>query len=194
MMLQMKLKMNMRLTELPEGHKVIDLKWIYKLKRDAGGKVVKHKARLVARGFVQKHGIDYEESFAPVTRLETVGLLLALAAKSDWEVHHLDVKTAFLNGEIIEEVYVAQPEGYVKQGQEHMVYKLIKTLYGLKQAPRAWYTKLNRYLERIGFQRCPSEHAVYTRRENGNVLVVAVYVDDLLVTGTSVRIIEEFKN
>ena len=148
---------------------------------------------MVARGFVQKHDIDYEESFAPVTRLETVRLLLALAAKSNWEVHHLDVKTAFLNGEISEEVYVAQPEGYVKKGQEHMVYILIKALYGLKQAPRAWYSKLNSYLEQIGFKRCPSEHVVYIRHENGNVLVVAVYVDDLLVTCTSVPIIEEFK-
>ena len=109
------------MTKLPDGHKVIDLKWIFKLKRDSSGKVTKHKARLVAKGYVQEHGIDCEEGFAPVTRMETVRLLLALAAKNSWQVHHLDVKTAFLNGDINEEVYVAQPKGYVKQGYENMV-------------------------------------------------------------------------
>lgn len=102
-----------KLTELPPGHNVIGLKWVYKIKRDANGKIQKYKARIVAEGYVQKHGIDYEEIFAPVTRLETVRLLLALAAKHSWEVHHLDVKTAFLNGDIQEEVYVSQPEGFI---------------------------------------------------------------------------------
>lgn len=109
------------LTELPKNQKVIGLKWIYKLKKDAEGNIVKHKARLVAKGCSQEQGVDFEESFAPVTRLETVRLLLALAAQNSWEVHHLDVKTAFLDGEIKEEVYVAQPEGYVQKGKEHMV-------------------------------------------------------------------------
>lgn len=120
------------LTELPQGHKAIGLKWVYKLKKDTDGKIVKHKARLVAKGYVQKYGIDFEEVFAPVTRMETVRLLLALAAKNGWEVHHMDVKSAFLNGEIEEEVYVFQPEGFEKQGEEHKVYKLLKALYGLR--------------------------------------------------------------
>lgn len=181
------------LTELPEGHKVIGLKWIYKLKKDADGKIIKYKARLVAKGYVQERGVDFDEIFAPVTRLETVRLLLALAAKKGWEVHHLDVKTAFLNGEICEEVYVAQPEGYVKKGQEKMVYRLLKALYGLRQAPRAWYAKLSSCLENLGFKRCAYEHAVYIRQSKGENLIVGVYVDDLLITGTSVSIIEEFK-
>lgn len=119
-----------RLTELPSGKKFIGLKWIFKLQKDAEGNIVKHKARLVAKGYVQEHGVDYDEVFAPVTRLETDRLLLALATKSEWEVHHLDVKTAFLNGEIVEDVYVAQPEGYEKEGKKHLVYKLLKALYG----------------------------------------------------------------
>ena len=123
-----------KLARLPDGHKTIGLKWVYKLKKDASGNIVKHKARLVAKGYVQEHGIDYDEVYAPVTRLEIVRLLLALAAKNNWQVHHLDVKTAFLNGDINEEVYVAQPKGYVKKGQEQLVYKLFKALYGLKQA------------------------------------------------------------
>jgi hypothetical protein len=98
---------------------------------------MKHKARLIAKGYVQKHGIDYDEVFTPVARIDTVKLLLALAANRGWEVHHLDVKTAFLNGELEEEVYVRQPEGYAVKGKEKQVYKLSKALYGLKQALRA---------------------------------------------------------
>ena len=98
-----------KLTTLPPGRKAIGLKWIYKIKRDANGEIIKHKARIVAKGYVQKQGVDFEDVFAPVTRIETIRLLLALAAKNCWEVHHLDVKTAFLNGEIQEEVYVTQP-------------------------------------------------------------------------------------
>lgn len=170
-----------QLTELPPGHKVIGLKWIFKLKRDVAGKIVKHKARLVAKGYAQEHGIDYEEVYAPVTRLETVRLLLA-SVKNDWQVHHLDVKTAFLNGEITQDVYVMQPEGFEKQGKENLVYKLVKALYGLRQAPRAWYTKLNQSLESLGFKRCQYENAVYTKGEGDESLVLVVYVDDILVT------------
>lgn len=182
-----------KLTEPPKEQKIIGLKWIYKLKKDASGNVVKYKARLVAKGYSQEQGVDFEENFAPVTRLETVRLLLALAAQNNWEVHHLDVKTAFLNGEIKEDVYVAQPEGYVQKGKEHMVYKLVKALYGLKQAPRAWYFKLAKCLEGLGFTRCPYEHAVFTKQIGQEQLIISVYVDDLLVTGTNISIINEFK-
>lgn len=122
------------LTYLPNGQKPIDLKWVFKLKRDTCGKIVKHKARLVVKGFVQRYGVDYEEVFAPVTRMETVCLLLALAARYEWQVHHLDVKSLFLNGELQEVVYVTQPRGFKKEGEEHKVYKLYKALYGLRQA------------------------------------------------------------
>lgn len=173
------------LTDLPPGHTPIDLKWVFKLKKDQHGMVIKHKARLVAKGYVQRYGIDYDEVFAPVTRLETVRLLLALAAKHEWEVHHLDVKSAFLNGLIHEEVYVSQPKGYVKKGAEHKVHKLLKASYGLRQAPRAWYSRLNQCLLKLGFVKCPFEQAVYTKKEGDHSLIVGVYVDDLLVTGTS---------
>lgn len=169
------------------------MKWVFKLKRDTDGKIVKHKARLVAKGYVQKQGIDFDEVFAPVTRLETVRLLLALAAKNGWEVHHLDVKSAFLNGDLQETVYVSQPEGFVKKNKEHLVYQLVKALYGLRQAPRAWYAKLSKCLENLGFTKCPYEHAVYTKREGNETLIVGVYVDDLLITGASVSNINRFK-
>lgn len=132
-----------KLTTLPPGHKAIGLKWVYKLKKDTNGNVVKRKARLVAKGYVQRYGIDYEEVFSPVARIETIRLLLALAAKQGWQVHHVDVKSAFLNGDLQEEVYVSQPEGFVKEQHREKVYRLYKALYGLRQAPRAWNAKLN---------------------------------------------------
>lgn len=156
--------------------------------------MLKHKARLVAKGYVQKKGIDYNEVFSPVARLETVRLLLALSTKEGWEVHHLDVKSAFLNGELCEEVYVTQPEGFVKEGQEKKVYRLIKALYGLCQAPRAWNERLDKCLRNLGFTRCLHEQAVYTKCRNESVLIVGVYVDDLLVAGSSKQEIERFKH
>jgi hypothetical protein len=128
---------------LPNGQKPIGVKWVYKLKKDAHGSIVKHKARLVAKVYVQKEEIDFEEVFAPVATLDSVRLLLALATQEGWKVHHMDVKSAFLNGELREEVYVSQPPGFAVKGQEHKVYKVNKAIYGFKQAPRAWNTKLD---------------------------------------------------
>lgn len=181
------------LTDLPPGHKPIGLKWVFKLKKDSEGNLVKHKARLVAKGYVQRKGIDYNEVFAPVARLETIRLLLALSAKEGWEVHHLDVKSAFLNGELLEEVYVMQPEGFEKKGQEQKVYRLLKALYGLRQAPRAWNARLDKCLKDLGFEKCQHEQAVYTRCRNEKILIVGVYVDDLLVAGSNQEEIEIFK-
>ena len=177
----------------PPNQKTIGLKWVYKLKKDTEGAIVKYKARLVAKGYVQRQGVDYDEVFAPVARIETVRVLLALAAQEDWKVHHMDVKSAFLNGDLTEEVYVEQPLGYEKKGEEGKVYKLKKALYGLKQAPRAWNSKLDRSLVSLGFKRCPLEHAVYTKNSKGSNLLVGVYVDDLIITGDSVQEIERFK-
>jgi hypothetical protein len=125
--------------------------------------------------------------------METVRLLLALAAHSGWEVHHMDVKSAFLNGELSEEVYVEQPPGYQIDGKPRAVLKLRKALYGLRQAPRAWYAKLDASLVSLGFVRSPLEHAVYRRGDSVSYLLVGVYVDDLIITGTDVGTIREFK-
>lgn len=181
------------LVELPRNRRPIGLKWVFKVKRDPEGKILKHKARIVAKGYVQKHGVDYDEVFAPVARIETVRVILALAGTNGWKVHHLDVKSAFLNGKLEEEVYVTQPEGFEKKGQEHKVFKLSKALYGLKQAPRAWNACLDAYLKNLGFKRCPQEYSVYTREKNGNTLIIGVYVDDLLVTGSASDDVEDFK-
>lgn len=120
------------LVDLPSGAKPIELKWIFKVKRNSDGSINKYKARLVAKGYVQQYGVDYDEVFAPVARIETIRLLISLAASQGWEIHHLDVKTAFLHGDLKETVYVMQPEGFEEEGSEGKVYKLNKALYGLK--------------------------------------------------------------
>jgi hypothetical protein len=181
------------MTTLPAGHRAIGLKWVFKVKKDPAGRVIKHKARLVAKGYSQRQGIDFDEVYAPVARLETVRLLLALAAHSGWQVHHMDVKSAFLNGDLAEEVYVHQPPGYIDGKNSNHVLKLHKALYGLRQAPRAWNAKLHDSLQTLGFQRCPSEYALYRRGDADSFLLVGVYVDDLVITGSNSVDIKLFK-
>ncbi|XP_024316275.1 uncharacterized protein LOC100822297 isoform X1 [Brachypodium distachyon] len=182
------------MVDLPAGQKPIGLKWVFKLKKDPSGKIVKHKARLVAKGYVQRKGVDYDEVFAPVARLETVRMLAARAAQEGWEMHHMDVKSAFLNGELLEDVFVQQPPRYETKGEEHRVLKLNKALYGLKQAPRAWNAKLDASLMNLGFIRCPLEHGVYLRSTETARLIVGVYVDDLVIIGSSILEINKFKS
>lgn len=181
------------LVDLPIGVKPIGLKWVFKRKRNSDGSVNKYKARLVAKGYVQKYGVDFEEVFAPVARIETIRLLIDLAASHSWEIHHLDVKTAFLHGELKETVYVSQPEGFEKNGSEGKVYKLNKALYGLRQAPREWNNKLNHILMEFRFEKCCKEPSVFRKKVSDDLLVVGVYVDDLFVTGTSLDVIIKFK-
>jgi len=181
------------LTTLPPGQKPIGLKWVFKLNRNSEVKVIKHRARLVAKGYVQKEGIDFEEVFAPVARLDTIKLILAMAANRGWQVHHLDVKSTFLNGQLEEEVYVTQLDGFVKEGKEQKVYKLSKALYGLRQAPRAWNVMLDRSLKKLEFSKCANEPAVYTRGVGKSRVVLGVYVDDLIVTREDSAEIEVFK-
>ena len=167
------------LIDLPPGKKSIGVKWLFKTKHDADGKIQKHKARFVVKGYKQKAGVDYQEVFAPVARLETIRLVLALAAQNNWIVHQMDVKSAFLNGVLKEEVYIDQPPGFIKKGEENKVCRLKKSLYGLKQAPRAWYSRINGYFLKNGFQKCPFEHTLYVKEGvNNSVLVVSLYVDD----------------
>src|SRR6195952_2542448 len=138
------------LTQLPGGRQAIGCKWVFKIKRHADGSIDRYKARLVAKGFSQKEGLDYKETFAPVAKFASIRALLALAAHQDYEVHQMDVKTAFLNGDLDVELYMQQPEGFVA-GEEHLVCKLQKSIYGLKQAGRAWFEKINAALIKMAF-------------------------------------------
>ncbi|KAG8492662.1 hypothetical protein CXB51_010306 [Gossypium anomalum] len=168
----------------PTNRKVIGVKWVYRAKQNTDGSLNKLKARLVVKGFSQKYGLDYMETFAPVARLDTIRLLIALATQKQWKIHQLDVKSAFLNGFLEEEIYIDQPQGFVVSSKEQKVYKLKKALYGLKQAPRAWSTRIDSYLLSLGFERSISEPTLYVKKKQAEPqLIVSLYVDDLLVTG-----------
>jgi hypothetical protein len=150
------------LSSLPDGAKAIGVKWIYKTKYNEMGEIEKHKARLVAKGYSQKYGIDYNEVFAPVARWDTIRTVIALAASKGWCIFQLDVKSAFLHGDLTEDIYVEQPLGYQK-GDKNKVYKLRKALYGLKQAPRAWYSKIESYFTLEKFKKSPAEHTLFVK-------------------------------
>ncbi|CAL5403117.1 unnamed protein product [Camellia sinensis] len=183
------------LINLPKGHKSIGVKWVYKTKLNAQSKIEKYKARLVAKGYKQQLGIDYNEVFAPVARHDTIRLVIALAAQKSWPIFQLDVKSAFLHGDLQEEVYVDQPPGYVCQGNETKVYKLRKALYGLKQAPRAWYSRIEAYFLKSGFQKCPYEPTLFIKSESdGKLLIVCLYVDDLIYIGNDSAMFDAFKS
>ena len=145
----------------------IGVKWVFRVKKDNMRKVVRSKARLVVKGYSQKEGIDYGDVFSPVARMESIRILIAIDAQEKWELHHLDVKTTFLNGEIKEDIYIyiSQHEGFKIKGKEDHILTLKKALYGLKQAPRAWNSKLNEVLIRKGFVRSKSDYAVYCKAE-----------------------------
>ena len=183
------------LTELPKNKVPIGCKWLYKSKFNVDGSIDKHKARLVAKGYSQKEGIDYEDTFAPIAKMNKIRIMIALAKKYNWKMHQLDVKSAFLNGELKEEVYLVQPEGFVKQGQEHLVCRLKKALYGLKQAPRSWYVKIDSFFYEKDFMRSKNDPNLYIKKdEDKNVALISVYVDDLIITGNACKLIEEIKN
>eukprot|EP00268_Persea_americana_P056077 TRINITY_DN6570_c0_g1_i4.p1 TRINITY_DN6570_c0_g1~~TRINITY_DN6570_c0_g1_i4.p1 ORF type:complete len:520 (+),score=81.62 TRINITY_DN6570_c0_g1_i4:3057-4616(+) len=182
------------LTELPRGAKKIGVKWIFKTKLNERGEVHKCKARLVAKGYTQQAGIDYTEVFAPVARWDTIRMILALAANREWSVYQLDVKSAFLHGELSEEVFIERPQGYEVEGAQDKVYKLKKALYGLKQAPRAWFSIIESYFIKEGFEKCLCEHTLFIKcGAGGRVLIVSLYVDDLIFTGNDEKMFEEFK-
>jgi hypothetical protein len=166
---------------------------VCKLKRNEAGEIVKHKARLVACGFVQQEGIDFDEVFAPVARMESVHLLLVLAAQEGWQVHHMDVKSVFLNRDLKEEVHVHQPTRFIIAGQEGKVLRLRKALYGMRQAPRAWNSKLDDTLKKMDFVQSEHEYTMYRHSHSNDILLVGVYVDDLVITRSSLAAVEEFK-
>lgn len=144
---------------------MIGVKWVYKTKLNPDGTISKHKARLVVKGYSQQAGIDYGDTFAPMTRHDTIRTLIALAAQERWKIFQLDVQSAFLNGELEEDIYVEQPYGFTVEGKEEKVCKLKKALYGLKQAPRAWYSKIDSYLIEQGFERRKNEHTLYIKKQ-----------------------------
>ena len=178
---------------LPKGRKAIGSKWVYKTKRGPNGEIVKYKARLVAKGCSQRYGVDYEETYAPVARFPSIRAILALAAHHDWELHQMDVKSAYLNGDLEEDIYMQQPEGYAVEGEDDLVCKLNKSLYGLKQAGRTWHIKIDIALKRLDFTALDADQCVYIRRQDAVITIIALYVDDLLIACSCLTTLRELK-
>ncbi|GJY03944.1 putative ribonuclease H-like domain-containing protein [Tanacetum coccineum] len=192
-LLQFKLQKVWILVDLPKGHRAIGTKWVYRNKKDERGIVIRNKARLVAQGHTQEEGIDYDEVFAPVARIEAIRIFLAYASYMGFMVYQMDVKSAFLYGQIEEEVYVCQPPGFEDPDHPNKVYKVVKALYGLHQAPRAWYDTLATYLLSNGFQRGQIDQTLFIKRHKGHILLVQIYVDDIIFGSTKKELCDEFE-
>ncbi|KAG7594092.1 Integrase catalytic core [Arabidopsis thaliana x Arabidopsis arenosa] len=169
--------------KLPSGKKTVSSKWVFTIKYKSNGDIERYKARLVARGFTQTYGADYKETFAPVAKLHTVRVVLSLATNLSWDLWQMDVKNAFLQGELEDDVYMTPPPGLEATIDPGKVWRLRKAIYGLKQSPRAWYHKLSRTLKDHGFKKSESDHTLFTLRSSQGIVVVLIYVDDLIISG-----------
>lgn len=181
------------LVDLPKDRKAVGSKWVFKVKHHSDGQVERYKCRLVAKGYSQIYGADYDETFSPVVRFGSIRTLLSFAVQNNLNVHQMDVVTAFLNGHLEEEIYMEQPEGYIKPGQEHLVCKLNKSIYGLKQSPRCWSKAFTEFMKSIGFTQSTSDQCVFVR--TGQELeILAVYVDDLILITESAESMTNLKD
>ena len=160
---------------------MVDCKWIYKIKTCSNGSIERYKAHLIAKGFTQEYEIDYEEIFVPVARISSVHALLAVTAASKWDIFQMDVKNAFLNGKLSEEVYMQPPPGV--SVDSNTVCHLRRALYGLKQAPRAWFVKFSSTIFRLGYITSPYDSALFLRRTDKGTILLLLYVDDMIITG-----------
>ncbi|GJV09284.1 retrovirus-related pol polyprotein from transposon TNT 1-94 [Tanacetum coccineum] len=176
----------------PKNMTIIGTKWVFRNKLDENGVVSRNKARLVAQGYNQQEGIDYDETYAPVARLESIRILLAYACALDFKLFQMDVKSAFLNGFINEEVYVAQPPGFIDFEKPDHVYKLKKALYGLKQAPKAWYDRLKAFLIKHKYKMGMVDNTLFTKKKSSNLIIVQIYVDDIIFGLTCQDMCDEF--
>jgi hypothetical protein len=159
---------------------VIDTKWVFRNKLNEYGQVTRNKARFICKGYAQIEGNEFEETFAPIARMEAIWFLLAYAFSKNVKVYQMDVKSNFLNGELEEEVYIEQPEGFQLLENEDYVCKLKKVVYGLKQAPRAWYSRLDKCLQQVGFRKQSADNNLYIKVSEGNISLIEVYVDDII--------------
>jgi len=177
------------MTNLPQGRKAIKNRWVFDIKSDG-----RKRARLVAKGFSQVEGIDYDEVFSPIVRYETVRIMFALAALNGWHISGLDVKTAFLYGKLDEEIYMEQPEGFKVKGQERKVLRLRRAIYGLKQAALAWWCELANSLKEMGFKRLYSDAGIFIcQHSDSTFAIIVAYVDDVLFVGPNKSFIKSKK-
>ncbi|GJW96679.1 retrovirus-related pol polyprotein from transposon TNT 1-94 [Tanacetum coccineum] len=181
------------LVDRPLCKTVINMKWLWKNKRDEENTVIRNKARLVAKGYGQKEGIDFDESFALIARLEAVRLFIAYAVHKSFPVYQMDVKTTFLNRPLKEEVYVNQPDGFIDPHHPDKVYRLKKALYGLKQAPKAWSDELSNFLVSKGFSKGSIDPTLFITKKGDDILLVQVYVDDIIFGSTNPKLSKKFE-
>ena len=177
-----------KLTDLPTGRKTVGCRWVFDVKTDG-----RYKARLVAQGFSQVEGVDFNKLFSPVVRFESMRLVFALAALKGWYMMGVDVHMAYLYGKLDEEIYMRQPEGFIARGQESKVIKLQRALYGLKQAGLAWWKELTQSMKTLGFSRLNSDAGIYVCREGTQIIVAVVYVDDAMFLGKNKTAIDNKK-
>ena len=176
----------------PKNKSVIGTKWVFKNKMDEAGIVTRKKVRLMDKGYSQEEGIDFDETFAPVARLQAIRIFLAYAAHANFKVYKMDVKSAFLNGELEEEIYVQQPPRFEDPNFPNFVYKLFKALYGLKQTPRAWYDTLSQFLVETHFTRGTIDKTLFHKNFNGSSIFVQIYVDDIIFGSTDEKLCSKF--
>ena len=179
--------------DLPPNAKVVGSKWLYKMKTDMDGIVHIYKARLVAKGYTQTFGVDYEETFSPVDDIRAIRILIAIAAYYDYEIWQMDEKTAFLNGRLDEDIYMAQPEGFVNPDFPNRVCKLNKSIYGLKQASRQWNKRFDEEITKFGFTNNLDEPCVYHKASGSEVIFLILYVDDILIMGKDIPSLQKVK-
>ena len=175
----------------PPDRKIIDSKWVFKIKRGPNGEIDKYKACLVAKGYTQIEGLDYTDTFGPITKFTTIHSLLVLAAQHDLEVHQIDVKAAFLNGKLEEEIYLRPPPGF--HDDPKVVWRLLRALYGLKQASKAWYDMLRKTFESLRFMHSEADHSLFYKDEDGGLLIVAIYMDDKLIFSKNLNMVKRLK-
>ncbi|GJY25969.1 retrovirus-related pol polyprotein from transposon TNT 1-94 [Tanacetum coccineum] len=176
----------------PMGMTIIGTKWVYRNKLDENGILTRNKSRLVAQGYNQQEGIDYDETYAPVARLESIRILLAYACTLDFKLFQMDVKGAFFNGFINEEVYVAQPPGFIDFAKPNHVYRLKKALYELKQAPKAWYDRLKAFLIKHDYTIRMVDNTLFTKKKDLNLIIVQIYVDKIIFGSTCQEMCDDF--
>jgi hypothetical protein len=168
-------------------------KWVYKTKRDSRGNIERYKARFVAKGFTQREGIDYHETFSHVSTKDSFRIIMALVAHFDLELHKMDVKTSFLNGELVENVFMAQPKGFVVSDKEHMGCHLRRSIYGLKQASIQWYIKFDQTIRKFGFEENKEDNLIYAKFRKGKYIFLVLYVDDILLASSDKDLLAETK-
>jgi transposase InsO family protein len=178
---------------LPKGRKLVDCRWVLGRKYNSEGKPDRYKARLVAKGFTQEYGLDYEETFAPVVHFNSLRMFLTLAVYSKMDVQQMDVVTAFLYGELEEEIFMKQAPGFEDKTEDGLVCKLKKSLYGLKQSPRQWYKLLDKFLRDKGYRRSDVDPCIYVKGDDKDVIMIALYVDDLIIASNSEKLMKETK-